>query len=69
MEELAVIGPIFLCSILHLLLVLSLYRNVLDLLFFNVFFLCFSEVESDVTEVKTENGLEDLRPSTGERIS
>ena len=32
-------------------------------------FFPFSEVESEVTEVKAENGLEDLRPSTGERIS
>lgn len=57
-------------GLLHLLSVLItvICRNNFDYYFLKCF-LPFSEVESEVTEMKTENGLQDVHLSRGERIS
>lgn len=59
-------NPMVNCGSLNLLVLITLLcRNVLGSIVLKCF-LPFSEAESDVTEVTTENGLEDIRPSTGE---
>lgn len=61
------------CMYVHISVVVQAWNYLLKYFYYSyinfIVFFSFSDVESEESELKAENGLEDPPPSTGDKIS